>query len=67
MEKIRVGIVGTGYTVGLQAIMRKATYRIQAVSSLLSTTLSRDVPHSGQRKKIWRWKSVLTTMSCLRR
>ena len=36
---------------GLQAIVRKATYRIQAVSSLLSATSSRDVPLQWAKEK----------------
>ena len=63
MEKIRVGIVGTGYTVGIAGNHAKGY--LQNPGCVLTAVY--DMPHSGQRKKIWRWKSVLTTMSCLRR
>lgn len=67
MEKIRVGIVGTGYTVGIAGNHAKGYLQNPGCVLTAVCDIVPGVPHSGQRKKIWRWKSVLTTMSCLRR
>lgn len=67
MEKIRVGIVGTGYTVGIAGNHAKGY--LQNPGCVLTAVCDIVPGRAAQwaKEKIWRWKSVLTTMSCLRR